>query len=307
MIAGIGAMGCLFAARLSPHTDVTLIGSWPDQLRALREAPLRLVFPDGHQEEVALCAASDAGQIAPVDVALIVTKAPKTLRAAQQVALALKPDGIAISLQNGTGHREMIAQVIDPQRVTLGVTTLGASTGGQPGIVHWNGIGMTHLAAPPYLAAQVKAVAALFDQAGLPVRVAEDVSALVWGKLAVNAAINPLTAVLRVSNGALLESEWARGLLRQSAQEVAAVAAAQQIWLPFEDAAAQAEQVARQTARNTSSMLQDVLRGASTEIDAICGAVIAAGVQFGIETPANRVLYALVKTMEDLAGLKDKV
>jgi 2-dehydropantoate 2-reductase len=122
---------------------------------------------------------------------------------------------------------------------------------------------------------------------------------LIWGKLAINAGINPLTALLRVPNGALLESTWARGIMGQAAHEVAAVAAARGIILPFEDAAARAEEVARQTAANRSSMLQDVLRSVPTEIEAICGAVIRAGEAARIETPANRMLYNLIKAVEE--------
>ena len=135
-------------------------------------------------------------------------------------------------------------------------------------------------------------------------RVAEDVDALLWGKLAVNAAINPLTALLRVPNGALLESPWAREVMRRAAGEVAAVAAARGIRLPFDDAGAQAEQVARQTALNRSSMLQDVLRGAESEIEAINGAVMRAAESAGVDVPANRLLYALVKALDETVSAR---
>lgn len=292
-------MGCLFGSRLAPYADVTLIGGWQDQIDALHEAPLRVVHPDSHEEFVRVRASGDYRAAQPVDVVLIATKAPKTALAAQQAAYLLKPGGLAISLQNGLGNAEIIGRWIDPQRVTLGITTLGASTSGQPGVIYWNGSGTTVLATRPAIDAQVRDVARLLAFAALDVTVVEDVSSLVWGKLAVNAAINPLTAVLRVPNGALMESEWARGLLRQAAAEVAAVAAAQNITLPFPDAAAQAEQVAKLTARNTSSMLQDVLRGVETEIEAICGAVVRAADPFGIETPVNRLFYALIKAVEE--------
>ncbi len=292
-------MGCLFGARLAPYAEVTLIGGWQDQIRALRDAPLRVVHPDGHEEFVRVQASGDYRAVQPVDVALIATKAPKTDLAARQAAYLLSPTGVAISLQNGLGNPEIIGRWIDPQRVTLGVTTLGASTNGQAGVVYWNGTGTTSLATHPAIDAPVRAVAQCLERAGLPIHVVEDVSSLVWGKLAVNAAINPLTAVLRVPNGALLDSAWARGLLREAATEVAATAAAQHVALPFPDATAQAEEVARLTTRNTSSMLQDVLRGVETEIEAISGAVVRTAEPRGVETPANRLLYALVKAIEE--------
>ncbi len=72
--------------------------------------------------------------------------------------------------------------------------------------------------------------------------------------------------------------------------------------LPFDDAAAQAEYVAHLTARNRSSMLQDVQRGVRTEIDAINGAVVRAGEALAVSTPVNRFLVEMVKALEDITA-----
>ncbi len=134
--------------------------------------------------------------------------------------------------------------------------------------------------------------------AGFTVELVSDVQGLVWGKLAVNAAINPLTAVRRIRNGLLVENEGLCRVMMAAARETAVVAAAQGIHLPYPDAAQRALQVARGTAGNHSSMLQDVLRGSQTEIEAICGAVIRAGQQFAIPTPINAQLWRWVKSAE---------
>ncbi len=109
-----------------------------------------------------------------------------------------------------------------------------------------------------------------------------------------NAGINALSAILNVPNGELLARTEARTLMEQAANEVAAVAHAKGIALPFADAAAEARRVAAATAANLSSMLQDVLRGAPTEIDAINGAVVREGARLGVPTPANETLLRLV-------------
>jgi 2-dehydropantoate 2-reductase len=291
-------MGCLFGAQLTPHADVILIGRWPEQLEALRRSPLWIVTGAGHEELVQLRATGDVNTVGAVDVALIVTKAPKTAAAGAGAALILKDDGLAITLQNGIGNLEILAGQVGHTRAALGVTTLGAAME-SPGRLRFGGPGLTVLATRPEIDQVVRALAGLFARAGLAVEVAEDVAAQVWGKLAINAAINPLTALLRVPNGALLASTQARGVMRQAAHEVAAVAAAQGIKLPFADAAKRAEEVARQTACNRSSMLQDTQRGVQTEIEVICGAVVRAGETAGIETPANRMLYNLIRALEE--------
>jgi len=101
------------------------------------------------------------------------------------------------------------------------------------------------------------------------------VDSLAWGKLVVNAAINPLTALLGINNGELIKRSTARDLCAALATEVAAVAGKKNISLPFAYPVKAVEDVIESTAGNQSSMLQDVLRGAPTEIDAISGATIS--------------------------------
>lgn len=295
-IFGVGALGCLFGARLTPHADVTLIGSWPEQLAALSTGPLTLIEPDGRETQIRLAVHGPEGLIPPVDVALILTKAPRSRRAAEGAADILTPGGLALSLQNGLGAELPLVETLGPDRVAVGVTSQGAALLG-PGRIRYGGPGETLLETRADIAAQVAELKALFDQASLPTVLTEDIRAARWGKLALNCAINPLTALLRVTNGALIESKHLRALLREAAQEVEAVALAQGISLPF-DAAGRALEVARLTAANRSSMLQDVERGVRTEVEWINGAVVAQAERLGLVTPVNRSLYQLIRGME---------
>jgi len=307
-IFGIGAMGSLFGARLSPHADVTLIGRWPEQIDALHARPVRVLRGDGSAYEARVQAVAATHETPlppqfqnnPVDLALILTKANKTDLAAQGAAMILKPGGIAVTLQNGLGNVELLGQRVGAGRATLGTTTQGAAMV-EPGVVREGGAGLTHLATRPDIEPQIRALADLLGQAGFKTEVVEDVRGLVWGKLAINAAINPLTALLRVPNGALLESPEARQIMGEAAREVAAVAAAQGITLPYPDPAARAEEVARLTGANRSSMLQDILRGAETEIEAICGAAAREGERLGVGTPVNAVLRQMIRMLEATA------
>jgi 2-dehydropantoate 2-reductase len=125
-----------------------------------------------------------------------------------------------------------------------------------------------------------------------------DTASLLWGKLVINAAINPLTALLRVPNGELLERPAARELLAEAALEATSVALKQGISLPYPDPVLAVQEVARNTAANYSSMLQDVMRGTITEIEAINGAIVKMGEHFGVPTPVNRMLWRLVKSLD---------
>ena len=136
-----------------------------------------------------------------------------------------------------------------------------------------------------------------WSNSGFIVDRTSDIETLIWGKLAVNAAINPLTAILRVPNGDLLKQSSTRNLMAITASEVEALAFARSIQLPFDDVAIAVEEVAHRTASNKSSMLQDVIRGAPTEIEAINGAIVRMAEQADVSTPVNRTLWLIVKSI----------
>lgn len=299
-IIGSGALACLFGAHLAPHTAVTLVGSWSEQLAALRRGPLRLLRLDGSPAETALSITDNPAAAGPAAVVLVLTKAGRTAQAAAAAAEALAPDGVTVTLQNGLGPADILAQALGAAHVAPGVTMQGASMEG-PGLVRHGGAGPTYLAQRPQHSAQLAWLADLLNRSGLESHLRDDIDGLVWGKLAVNAAINPLTALLAVPNGALLHSGEARELLRAAAREVQAVAVAAGITLPYPDAGLAAEEAAAKTAANRSSMLQDLARGAATEIEAISGAVVGRGLALGLPTPVNMLLYRLVKAREQLA------
>jgi len=293
LIVGTGAMACLFAARLADAgMAVKLLGTWPEGLEALRTRGVRLLGADGLERAYPVEAMADPADCGQTHFALVLVKSWQTERAAQQLAQCLSPEGLALTLQNGLGNRETLVQHLGEQRVALGVTTSGATLVG-PGRVLPGGEGVISLGAHARLAS----LANLLQQAGFSVELVAEADSLLWSKLVINAAINPLTALLRVPNGELLGRPEARTLMAAAAREAAAVAGAQDLRLTYPDPVAAAESVARRTASNTSSMLQDVLRGAPTEIDAICGAIVSAGAERGISVPVNRTLWLLIRAM----------
>ncbi len=298
LIAGTGALACLFAARLAAAgVAVTLLGTWREGLEALRAHGVRLVGADGSEQGYPVRATDDPADCAGARLALVLVKSWQTERAARHLAGCLAADGLALTLQNGLGNRETLEEILGADRVALGVTTTGGTLVG-PGRVRPGGEGPISLGAHPRL----EPLADLLRRAGFEVEQVPAADALLWSKLVINAAINPLTALLRVPNGELLNRPSARLLMAAAASEAAAVAEALGLRLTFADPVAAAEAVARRTAINHSSMFQDVQRGAPTEIDAICGAIVRAGEQCGLSTPVNRTLWLLVKAMVQEGG-----
>ncbi len=299
-IIGIGAMGSLFGAHLHPFAEVWLLGEWAEQLTTIRAEGLLVEVSNGRTSRCPLRATNDLSQVPPADLALILVKGHKTESAANVARQVLAPRGLTLTLQNGLGNLEKLTAILGADNVALGITSAGATMMGA-GHVRVAGMGHTYLAGQPATAVTLSQVAALFRQAGFPTDLTDNPTSLVWGKLAINAGINPLTALLHVPNGYLAKNETAQSLMAQAAQEVAALAQAQHITLPYSDAARRALEVAQATATNYSSMLQDMMRGARTEVDTICGAVVAYGRGLNIPTPVNAVLLREVKKLETAA------
>jgi 2-dehydropantoate 2-reductase len=280
----------LFAARLAgAGIEVTLLGSWPAGLSALRARGVTLFAADGSSKREPVRVASDPAEVGEVDQAIVLVKSHQTERAAAQLSAILKKDGVALTLQNGLGNDAILARTLGPDRAARGVTTLGAYVRA-PGEVQAAGEGRLTLERHPRLDRLVD----LLRVAGFGVQVVEDARPAIWAKLVVNAAVNPLTALLGVKNGELWDRPAARELALGLADEAAQVARAAGVALPFDDPAPVLERVLRQTAANRSSMLQDVLRGAPTEIDAINGALVREAERLGLPAALNRTILLLM-------------
>lgn len=295
LVVGPGAMGTLFAGLLAAGGHETwLLGRRPEVVeRISREGVILVRGRD--QQRIPVKATLDAGEAGSAELVLLFVKAHSTLQACRDTLPALGPDTMMLTLQNGIGNVETIASVVGTGRVLAGVTAQGATLLG-PGVARHAGSGDTSIGELDGRETErARRVVAAFRQAGIEVELSGAVTSLLWGKLVVNAAINPLTALLRLRNGDLPARPESRELMAAVAREAASVAWARRVPLPYDDPVARVEEVCRVTASNRSSMLQDVERGAQTEIDYINGAVVREGEASGVNTPINWTLTRLVK------------
>lgn len=290
LIMGTGAMASLFGARLSAVADVTLMGTWEAGLEALDQNGVQVQEVDGSTATYPVCVLREPEPCRGVKLALVLVKSWQTGRAVQQLQECLDPEGVALTLQNGLGNLEALQEGLGEQRAALGVTTTGATLLG-PGYVRVGGTG------PSYVAdhSRLNPLIELLRAAGFAIETVTNLDRLLWRKLAINAGINPLTALLDAPNGALLENDPAHELMIAAAQETARVAEASGVDFGSEGPGELVEDVARRTASNLSSMLQDMRRGAPTEIDAICGAIVRQGEDLDVPTPINWTLWRLIQ------------
>lgn len=295
VVFGAGSLGSLIGGLLATEHDVTLVGRAP-HIDAIRDRGLRI---RGQIDRTVRPAAVTDLDAAVADLAVVTVKAYDTEAAA--AALARCELGAALSLQNGMGNEETLAAALECP-VLAGTTNFGAILT-EPGLVECTGVGQVVLGPRPGCGEDIEhaeSAGAAFASAGLETRVEADMAPRLWEKLAVNAGVNPVTALARVENGALRAGP-AADLAERAAVEVAEVARDHGVSLTAGAARDALGRVVETTAENRSSMYQDISAGRRTEIDAISGYVVD---QAQGATPVNGTLAALVRTWESARGLR---
>jgi 2-dehydropantoate 2-reductase len=234
---------------------------------------------------------------APVDAAVVTTKTTGTAWGAATAAKILARDGVALTIQNGLGNYETLVEHLGSERVAVGVIYVGAQL--VKGELRATGPGKVELGRPTMLASRAKLdeLGRLLRAGGMDVFVVDDAWPAVWRKVVTNAAVNPLTALIRRTNAELLTDVVASRVADGIAREVARVATASGVPIGEDDAVRQWRAMAALTGANRSSMLQDVEAGRPTEIDAISGAVAHEADRYGVEAPLNRAMTVLVSSL----------
>jgi len=297
-VIGPGAVGLLWAGRLArAGIQVNLLDHRPERAERLAANGILLEDQEG-ERRLSIPVTAKPEELAASDLALVCVKAYHTQDAARLLARHLPHQGRALTLQNGAGNVEALVEALGPQRVLGGITSEGATLLAE-GHVRHAGQGQTHLGpAQGPLDDFARQVAATLERAGFAAQAVEGCQNLIWTKLVINVGINALTAVLGVPNGRLLELASAATLMDQAAAEALAVGRKLGIAFLHDDMPAAVREVARRTAGNVSSMLQDVRAKRRTEVDFINGAVAGKGAELGLACPVNATLRELVKAVE---------
>lgn len=296
-VIGAGALGCLFGGRLATDHDVTLVHYRQSYVDTLVRDGLRVVsdVDGGETLDVSVPATTDAASIGPVDLALVFVKAHQTEAALSQHDACIGPDTTVLSLQNGLGNYETLCDHVGQERALAGVTYQGAVVE-EPGVVRHTGDGVSTFGGENADAAE--RVADALEDAGLPAETTTDPRVAIWQKQLISLPIKPLAALTRLPNGELTEDDELADLMERIVSEALAVAAARGVDLPEEDYFETVLTVCERSSSHRSSMLQDVLAGRQTEIDAVNGAVVDLAAEEGVDVPANELVTRLVHGLE---------
>lgn len=294
-VMGAGAVGCYFGGMLARAGHRVTLVARPGHVEAIRRAGLRMETKR-FDEHVRLEAVADPADATPPDLVLFCVKSMDTEAAGRQLAPLLRPGTLLLCLQNGVDNAERLQAVLPRQQVAASVVYVATEMCG-PGHLKHHGRGELVIAPAPGAEAAAKAFAA----AGVPTEVSPDVRGALWLKLVLNSAHNAISAIANKPYGETVRGEGILDVMRDVVDECLAVARADGVQVPGDPHTA-VRKLVESMPTQYSSTAQDLARGKPTEIDFLNGYVVRRGQSLGIATPANRVLWALVKLMEKKEG-----
>ena len=293
-VMGAGAVGCYYGGMLArAGHEVVLVGR-PQHVEAVQRDGLFL-DTQSFQAHVPMLASTDASGVRDAKVVLCCVKSTDTASAATAMAPHLSREAIVLSLQNGVDNAERL-QALLGREVWPAVVYVATEMAG-PGHVKHHGRGELVIGPSPAGAELER----LFTDAGIPVQISDNVVGALWAKLILNCAYNALSAITQLPYGRLVARDGVEDVMRDAVQECLDLAWAEGITVPGDSWAA-VQRIAQTMPTQFSSTAQDLARGKRSEIDHLNGFVLRRGKALGVATPVNRVLYSLVKLLEERAA-----
>lgn len=299
-ILGAGALGSVIGGVLAEGgSEVTLVTRNAAHVAAIQAGGLRLRLPEG-ERHVAVRAATDASALGVMDLVIVLVKSFHTRTAIEAARHLVGPGTVVMSLQNGLGHEDVLAEVVGRERVMAGKTYVGGVLLA-PGVVLAGYAGKETLIGEldGTLSARAHGIAAAFEAAGLALTLSDNIVGTMWDKLLVNVATGALSGLSGLPYGELYRVPEIETCALGAVAEAMAVAQACDVTLSTRaprDAWVKA--AAGLSPDFKASMLQSLEKGSVTEIDVINGAVVRWGQRCGVPTPINQTLVAAIKGIE---------
>jgi len=288
VVLGAGAIGSVYAAKLSAHHPVTVVAR-PEHVEAIRSDGLRLIGRETATVRVNAVTRLDA--LAPNTVVLLTTKVNASEAALAPIAELVRDDTVIVCVQNGLDSEGIARRAVRNRCLVLrAITQFGAIFQG-PGLINFTASGYTLLEDGPFSAG----IAAMLTAAGLDGRISPDIKTEIWRKLIFNCVINPITAITGTEVGGIADPRL-DPLKRLVIDECLAVARSEGVTFEIDFLPTIADVFG--SSRTIASMRQDLMRGRPTEIDHMNGAVAALGRRKGIDCPVNSALTAIIKAMD---------
>jgi 2-dehydropantoate 2-reductase len=298
---GAGALGCSIGGVLARGgSEVIFVDRYQAHVDAINASGLKMRFDDG-EETVRIKAFTGCEGLSPVDLVIVLVKSAATRAAIESARPLMGGDTLVMSIQNGLGHEEILAEAVGRERVLAAKTYVGGVFL-EPGRVASGYKGkQTYIGElDGRLTPRLQAVVDEFNRAGLPAAVSANIYGTMWDKLLVNVATGAVCAITRLPYGWLYKVPEIGETALAAVAEGIAVARANDIRLVSEDPAYFWQLAAEGLPPEfKTSMLQSLEKGEISEVDFINGSVVRWGERSSVATPVNQTLVALVKGIEN--------
>jgi 2-dehydropantoate 2-reductase len=294
-VMGAGAVGCYHGAMLARAGHEVVLIARPQHVERIARDGLRLQTTR-FDEQVRLAASSEPSAARGADLVLFCVKSGDTEAAGASIKPHLAPDALVLTLQNGVDNADRLRTVLPGTAVAAAVVYVAVEMAG-PGHVKHHGRGELVIEPVGSPSVSSEAVAQALIAAGVPTEISTNVRGALWAKLILNCAYNAVSAIAQLPYGKTVAGAGIQDVMRDVVAECLAVAQAEGV-LVASDVQAAVAGLAASMPGQLSSTAQDLARGKPTEIDYLNGLIVRRGAALGIATPANRVLWALVKLLE---------
>ena len=294
-VMGAGAVGCYYGGMLARAGHEVVLIARPQHAQAIARDGLRLQTT-AFDERVALTTSTEPGAVQGAQLVLFCVKSLDTESAGALLRPHLAPDALVLSLQNGVDNADRLRGVLPQHAVAAAVVYVATEMAG-PGHVRHHGRGELVIEPAHSTSLSSDAVAQALIAAGVPTEISGNVRGALWAKLILNCAYNAVSAITQLPYGRTVAGAGVTDVMRDVVAECQAVASAEGVQVAG-DVDAAIRKIAETMPGQLSSTAQDLARGKRSEIDYLNGLIVRRGAALGIATPANRVLWALVKLLE---------
>ena len=297
-VIGAGAMGSIYGGHLSQNNEVYLVDTAAPVVEHIRKEGLK-IQENGQDVIYRPQAMTSTEGLEPVDLVILFVKSLFSRAALSGNKSLIGPDTYVMTLQNGSGHEDILGEFVDQDHIVIGTTEDNGAVLGL-GHIRRGGEGNTNVGMlvedkDGFLPKLKEA----FDCCGFNVKIHANIQQLIWNKLFTNVSLSAVTGILQVDMGYIASNEYAWAMTRRLIKEAVAVAKAMGLEADEEAIAAKVRKTSEMSPNGCTSIRADLRDGRKSEVDTISGSVVRAAQKYGVAVPTHRFVVETVHAMEE--------
>lgn len=296
-VIGAGAMGSIYGGHLSQNNEVYLVDTAAPVVEHIRKEGLK-IQENGQDVIYRPQAMTSTEGLEPVNLVILFVKSLFSRAALSGNKSLIGPDTYVMTLQNGSGHEDILGEFVDQDHIVIGTTEDNGAVLGL-GHIRRGGEGNTNVGMlvedkDGFLPRLKEA----FDCCGFNVKIHANIQQLIWDKLFTNVSLSAVTGILQVDMGYIASNEYAWAMTRRLIKEAVAVAKAMGLEADEEAIAAKVRKTSEMSPNGCTSIRADLRDGRKSEVDTISGSVVRAAAKVGVPVPSHEFVVNMVHALE---------